>query len=149
MNNESSSERFFLKPVKSEDDNWDNLSVDLYITVPSNTPLDISTDIGSIEITDLKTQIKAVTNVGSIKTVNVVGEIQLTTDIGNIEFVAPHNFSAQLQANTKVGAIESEFPLDISKIDFTANKAKGTIGSGEKNVNLKTEVGKISIKKSP
>ena len=148
MNNESSSKRFFLKPVKSGDDNWDNLSVDLYITVPSNISIDISTDIGSIEIADLKTQIKAVTNVGSINCVNVVGEIQLTTNVGDIDFAAPRSFSAQLKANTKVGSIESEFPLDISKIDFNASKAKGTIGSGEKSVSLKTEVGKIIIKKS-
>ena len=38
--------------------------------------------------------------------------------------------------------------MNISKIDFTASKAKATFGSGEKSVSLKTEVGKIRIKKS-
>jgi hypothetical protein len=149
MRTNSSKENFYFEPSKkSGEDSWDNLSVDLYITAPANISIDISTDLGSIEITDLKTQIKAIANVGSIKTVNVVGQIQLTTNVGDIEFVAPHNFSAQLQANTKVGSIESEFPMDISKTGFTANKAQGTIGSGEKNVRLKTEVGTIRIKKS-
>ncbi len=148
MNNISSEERFYLKPVKTtDDDNWNNLNVDLYISVPSGVTPDISTGVGSIEITDLKGQIKAVADVGSIKAVNIIGEIQLTTQVGDIEFVADKDLSAKLQAITKVGSINSDFPLEINKINFTSSTAKGTIGSGENNVRLITEVGKIHIRK--
>ena len=148
MNSQSTKERFYLKPVKTtDDDNWNNLNVDLHISVPVGVTLDISTSVGSIEITDLKEQIKAVTNVGSIKAVNIIGEIQLTTKVGDIEFVVHKNLSAKLQAITKVGAIKSDFPLEISQTDITSRTAKGSIGSGEKNIRLITEVGKIHIRK--
>jgi beta-lactamase regulating signal transducer with metallopeptidase domain len=147
MNNQSSSEKFFLMPVKSGDDDWSNLNVDLLITVPSGVSIDVSTDVGSLEMTDLSGQIKGFTNVGKIKAVNVVGEIQLTTKVGDIEVVAPKDLSAKLQATTKIGSIESDFPLNVSKTDITASMARGTIGSGEKDIKLITEVGKIRIKK--
>ena len=147
MENISSSERFFLKMIRPGDDKWQNINVDLYITIPSNITLDISTEVGSIEIKDITGEISAQTNTGSVKAVNIAGEIQLVTKVGNIDFTAPNDLSAKIQANTKVGSIDSEFPLDVAKTSITASTAKGTIGSGEKNIRLITEVGKISIKK--
>jgi beta-lactamase regulating signal transducer with metallopeptidase domain len=147
MSTHSSSEEFYFEPVKSGDDDWNNLNVDLFITVPSGVSIDVSTDVGSIEMTDLSGQIKGLTDVGNIKAVNVVGEIKLTAKVGDIEFIAPKDLSTKLQAVTKVGSIKSDFPLNVSKTDFTASTAKGTIGSGEKDIKLITEVGKISIKK--
>lgn len=147
MSTHSSREKFYFEPVKSGDEEWNNLNVDLFITVPSGVSIDVSTDVGSIEMTDLSGQIKGFTDVGDIKAVNIVGEIKLTAKVGDIEFIAPKDLSSKLQAITKVGSIKSEFPLDISKTDITASMAKGTIGSGEKDIKLITEVGKISIKK--
>ena len=147
INNESTNERVFIKPVKSGDDNWENLNVDLYITIPSDIALDISTNVGSITITDIKGQIKALTNVGTINAVNISDVIKLTTKVGDVEFTVPDDFSAKVKADTKIGSIQSEFPIDITKKDMMANTAKGTIGSGENTINLTTEVGKIRIKK--
>jgi len=147
MNAHSSREKFYYEPVKSGDDSWEGLNVDLYVTVPSGVAPDISTDVGSIEINNLKERIKGLTNVGSIKVANVMGDIQLTTKVGDIDFVAHKDLSAKIQATTKVGSIKSELPLEINKIDFTSSTARGTIGSGEKNIRLTTEVGKIRITK--
>jgi beta-lactamase regulating signal transducer with metallopeptidase domain len=148
IKNQSSEEKFYLEPVKTTgNDKWDNLNVDLYISVPSDVPLDVSTSVGSIKINGLEEQIKCVTNVGSIKAVNIIGEIQLKTKVGDIEFVAQKDLSAKIQAITKVGSIKSDFPLEINKKDIVASTAVGNIGSGEKNILLVTEVGKIYIRK--
>ncbi len=97
MKNQSSKERFYLEPVKTtDDDDWDNLNVDLYICVPSGVPLDVSTNVGSIKINDLEGQIKCVTNVGSIEADSINGEIRLKTKVGDIEFVAQKDLSAKL-----------------------------------------------------
>lgn len=129
MSTHSSREKFYFEPVKSGEDKWDGLNVDLHITVPSGVSLDIAA------------------NVGSIKAVNIMGDIQLTTKVGDIEFVAHKELSAKIQATTKVGSIKSELPLEISTKDFTSSMARGTVGSGEKNIRLTTDVGKIQIKK--
>ena len=128
-------------------ENLPHLNVDLHIAVPSSLAVDVSSEVGSIEMTDLRGQIKGLTNVGSIKAVNIIGEIRLATKVGDIELVAHKELSAKIQAATKVGSINSDFPLEISKKDFVSSTASGTIGSGEKNVCLITEVGKIRIKK--
>jgi hypothetical protein len=94
---------------------------------------------------NLKDGIKSLANVGSIKAVNVMGNIQLKTEVGDIEFVAHKDLSAKIQASTKVGSINSDFPLEIQKVDFVSNTAKGTIGSGKNNIRLITKVGKIHI----
>ena len=147
MSTHSSREKFYFEPVKSGDESWNNLNVDLHITVPSGVAPDISTDVGSIEISNLKERIKGLTNVGSIKAVNVTGDIQLTTKVGDIELIAHEDLSAKIQASTKVGSISSELPLEINKADFVSSTAKGIVGSGEKDIRLITEVGKIYIKK--
>ena len=67
----SLNERYFLKIIKTTDDNyWSNLNVDLYITVPSNIPLDISANVGNIEFIvpdDLSVSLQAKAKIGSIQ----------------------------------------------------------------------------------
>jgi len=146
MNLHTSDERYYLKPVKPDDDKWNNLSVDLHIAVPLGVWPDVKTDLGSIEISNLKGNIKAVTDLGSIKAVNTTGDIELFTNLGEIEFIAPKDLSAKLKAYTKMGEIQSELPLEVSKPDMFKSNAEGTIGTGQANIKMATDMGKISLK---
>jgi len=149
MNVNSSDEGYYLKPVKQDGDKWNNLNVDFYITVPLGVLLDVKSDLGNIEISNLQGQIKAATNLGSIKAVNTTGDIELYTKMGKIEFVAPKSLSAKLKAQTKMGEIESELPLEINKSDMFKRTAEGTIGTGQANIKMATDMGKISLKWQP
>ena len=149
MNLHSTDERYYLKSVKQDGGQWNNLSVDLYITVPSGIRPDVKTDLGNIEMSNLKENIKAVTDLGSIKAVNTTGNIELFTKMGKIEFIAPKNLSAKLKAQTKMGSIESELPLEINKSGMFKRTAEGTIGSGQANIKMATDMGKISLKWQP
>jgi len=146
---DSSEERYYLRPVKSEGDKWNNLSVDLYIAVPPGIRPDVKTDLGSIEISNLKGNVKAITNLGSIKAVNTTGNIELFTKMGAIEFIALKNLSAKLQAQTKMGEIESELPLEVKKLDMFKRTAQGTIGTGQVNIKMATDMGGINLKWQP
>jgi hypothetical protein len=149
MNMNSSDERYYLKPVKQDGDKWNNLSVDFYITVPLGVLPDVKTDLGNIELSNLKGTVKAASDLGSIKAVNTTGEIELFTKMGKIEFIAPKNLSAKLKAQTKMGEIESELPLEINKSDMFKRTAEGTIGTGQANIKMATDMGKISLKWQP
>ncbi len=168
MNLHSSDERYYLKPVKHDDNKWNNLSVDLYISMPPGVLPDVKTDLGNIDMSDLKGDIKAVTNLGSVKAVNTSGNVNLRTDLGkveftapkdmaggdvklvtnmgDIEFTAPKDLSAKLQVETKMGEIESELPLEVRKPDMFKRTAEGTIGSGQANIKMVTDMGKINLK---
>lgn len=146
MNVESSKEKFYLKPVKPDDNQWSELNVDLIITIPSDVQPDIKTDMGSIELLNLERQIKAVTDMGSIKAVNTTGNLELTTRMGSIDFAAPKDLSARLLADTKMGSIKSELPLDIDQSDMFKKKAEGTIGTGQANIRLHTDMGSVRLR---
>jgi len=146
MNLHSSDERYYLKPVKPDDDEWNNLSVDFHIEVPPGVVPDVKTNLGKIEIYNLQANVRAVNDMGAIKAVNSTGNIELFTKMGSIEFIAPKNLSAKLQAQTKMGSIESELPLEISKPDMFKTNAEGTIGSGQSNIKMATDMGSIILK---
>ena len=149
MNLHSSDERYYLKPVKPDDDQWSNLNVDLHIAVPPGIQPDVQTNMGKIEIYNFQGNIKAITNMGAIKAVNTTGQIDLFTKMGAIEFIAPKNLSAKFNIQNKMGSIESELPLDIKKLDMFRTNAEGTIGTGRDNIKMATDMGKINLKWQP
>ncbi len=145
MNTHSSDEEFYLKPVKSGDDNWNNLSVDLIVTIPAGTRPDISTNVGNIILNNINGQIKGVANVGSIKSVGTSGDVNLSTKVGSIDFTVPKDFSARLVAKTQNGSIKSDLPMDIQKKNFIASEVSAVYGDGKDNIVLSTQVGSIKI----
>ncbi len=171
MNVDSSDERYYLKPVKPDGDKWNNINVDLYIAVPVGVRPDVKTDLGNIDLSDLKGDIKAVTNLGSVKAVNTSGNVNLRTDLGKVEFIAPKDIaggdvklvtnmgdieftapkdlSAKFQVETKMGSIKSDLPLQVSKPDMFKSNAEGTIGTGQASIKMATDMGNISLKLQP
>jgi beta-lactamase regulating signal transducer with metallopeptidase domain len=171
MNVESSNERYYLKPVKPEGDKWNNVNVDFYIAVPVGVRPDVKTNLGNIDLSNLNGEIKAVTNLGNMKAVNTAGNVDLHTDLGNVEFIAPKamaagdvklfskmgnieftapkDLSARFQADTKMGEIKSELPLQISKLDMFKRTTEGAIGAGQASIKMATEMGSISLKWQP
>jgi beta-lactamase regulating signal transducer with metallopeptidase domain len=145
IDSQSSKDRFYLESVKSGDDNWKDISVNLNINVPPGVLPDIKTDLGNIVMTDLKGKIKAVTDLGNVKAVNTAGNIELHSKLGNIEFVALKNLSAKIQASTNMGSIESDIPLSFEDTDMLKRKAVVTIGTGQNDINLSTDMGTVRI----
>jgi len=146
MDLHSSKEQYYLEPVRHDGGKWDDLSVDLHITVPPGALLDIKTNLGSVELYDLEGKIKAATNLGSVKAINTTGDVDLFTKMGSIEFIAPKDLSAKLYAQTKMGSIESDLPLEISKPDMFRKSIEGTLGAGHGNIRMTTDMGSIQLR---
>jgi DUF4097 and DUF4098 domain-containing protein YvlB len=146
MSVNSSEERYYLRPIKRDGGQWDDLNVDLFITVPPGIEPDLETKMGSIELYDLEGKIKAVTNMGAIKAVNTTGDLELLTKMGSIEFIAPKDLSAKISAETKMGGIESDLPLKTSKSGMFHKGVQGTLGAGQGNIRMSTDMGSISLR---
>ena len=146
MTVKSSEERYYIKPITRDGGKWEDLNVDLLVTVPPGIEPDLETRIGGVELYDFEGKIKAVTNMGAIKAVNTTGDLELLTKMGSIEFIAPQDLSAKLNIQTKMGSIKSDLPLEIDQSDMFRKSAQGTVGAGQGNIRMNTDMGSISLK---
>lgn len=144
-----------------------SISISFDITVPKQTALELGSNVGEIQVTNITDKIKAETNVGKITCEEIAGNIDvkadvgtikivysktapaacsatISTDVGSINLTAPLNCSAVVHAETDVGSITTGQPLTITgKIGRNLN---GTLGAGEGKLYLKTDVGSIKLK---
>jgi hypothetical protein len=146
--------------------NW--YSVDYTIEVPENISLEYKTNVGSATVSNIKGDIAASCNVGSITCENASGKANLNANVGNLSlayaedansqanaemsvnvgsiyFKGPKNMSAKLNVSTDVGSIHSDLPITVTG-NFCSKKLNGTVGQGQGNVRMKTDVGSIDIK---
>ncbi len=122
--------------------------VALLVTVPRKVELKVNQAVGNIRLASLGGSVEASTKVGSIEATDIAGRVTLNAEVGSIGFFAPREFSAKVQAKAAMGSVQSDFPLDIVKPSGHAmgSSASGTIGGGEGEVSLKTNVGSIGIR---
>jgi len=126
----------------------ENCVVIMEVITPREARLKLHQEVGDIRLTGLRGTIEASDRVGSIRAVDVAGRVALNTDVGGIDFVAPKGLSANVQAKTNLGGIQSDLPLEFAKPEGVAmgHKASGTVGEGEGNISLKTNMGSIHIR---
>jgi len=125
-----------------------NYQATLEVTVPRNVQLKVSQGVGNIRLASLRGSVEAFAKVGSIEATDVAGRVTLSADVGSVGYFAPKDFSAKVQARAAMGRVESDFPLEIAKPRGIAmgSSASGTIGQGEGELSLKTNVGSIQIR---
>ncbi len=155
MKVDTSDTRFFIKPIKPDNDEWSGIDVTFEITVPHHVNLQIASDVGAVLLRDVQGQIKVKSNVGEVKTENVRGDIELETNVGNVDFIVPDDPSAKVSAVTNMGSIRSDFGIQIVSTNMagqgkmhvpTGKTATCTLGAGEGTVKLKSNIGSISIR---
>ena len=144
-----------------------SISISFDITVPKQTALELGSDVGEIQVTNITEKIKAETNVGKITCEEISGDIDIkadvgtvkivysktapaacsatiSTDVGSIDLTTPPNYSGAVHAESDVGSIKTDKPLTLTgKIGRNLN---GTMGAGEGKLHLKTDVGSIKIR---
>ena len=162
-----SGDRLTIKARKPDGLKSRSLSVAFKITAPKHLNLNCSAHVGTVKVSDIQGRIKASVNVGSIFCSQVaedlnltsnVGSIEvkysdaapaacnadITTNVGSIEFTGPPQLSAQLSATTNVGSVKTAKPVTV--VGKLGRSIKGTIGSGDGKISLRTNVGSIEIK---
>ncbi len=163
---ESSDDTLTIKAVRPTELKKRGLVVDFKIIAPRHMKLDCSTGVGTVTVSDIEGLIEASVNVGPIACHMVVAELDLssnvgsikvkyadtapaackaniTTNVGSIEFTVPPELSAQVHASTNIGSVKTAKPITV--VGKVGKSIKGTVGSGEGKVLLKTNVGSIEI----
>lgn len=164
---EPSGQRLSIRAKKPAALKSRSLSVNLEIATPRQLDLKCTTHVGTIKVSDMKGRVEASADVGSIICKDVVAAVDLkanvgsikakysdsapsacnadiATNVGSIEFTGPPQLSAELNASTNVGSLKTSQPLTV--VGKVGKSVRGTIGSGQGRVHLRTNVGSIEIK---
>lgn len=146
----------------------ENIKVDLKITIPSDVNGIVDLNVGEIRVSNLKGTLNLNNNVGNIYARDVLNKISasssvgdmkvyyaahaekeiqadLQTNVGSILLQTPENISAEVFISSQVGSISVPYDLNIRGKSAEGRTAKGTIGQGEGQVRVKTNVGSIKI----
>jgi Putative adhesin len=138
--------------------------VDITVTLPADTNVDLRTSNGGIEVVDIQNSGKLWTANGRISLENVKGEFevnamngaidfrgemtaggtnQLTTINGSVEVTLLGEPSVKLDAATSNGAIICKLP--IAATESGANRLVGVVGGGDAGLVIKTLNGSIKV----
>ncbi len=130
--------------------------------------IDVHIDDGRLTLSQINGNIKVRSNDGSVKIEDVIGEVDIQSDDGRItviysedaggvynvslvtndgaiDFTAPVNFSANVEVITDDGSINTDLPIKVTG-KLGKSGIKGTIGTGEGRLYIKTDDGSIRIR---
>lgn len=146
-----------------------DVEVDFTVRVPAGVRFVGRTVNGDIEAASLPADVEAYTVNGGVRiatagharaeTVNGsitaslgradwTGPVDFQTVNGSITLDLPAGLSADVQAQTVNGDIETDFPLAVQG-RFSRRRVSGTIGSGGRELKLRTVNGGIRLRRSP
>jgi DUF4097 and DUF4098 domain-containing protein YvlB len=123
---------------------WNNVSVELEITTPPDTRLDLHTGAGSVEARGLQGSVKVDTGAGSVTLVDVTGEIEGHSGAGSIDV---RGADGQVRLDSGAGSIDYE---GEPRGDCSFESGAGSIqlvlpASLNMEVDLSTGMGTVSV----
>jgi len=163
---EASGDEIVVKADKPSDFGRNQLTVDLTITAPAGLRLYCTTNVGNIRADGFTGRVEAHTDVGAITCDNLHGtaslhtnvgdvratyvsdapaalDVSISTNVGKIDFTGPSQISAQVGAGANVGDVHTSRPLTVT--GSVGKSVSGTLGDGQGHIDLRTNVGSITI----
>lgn len=146
-----------------------NISVRYELRVPGKLNLDLETANGSVSVEDVVGDLELRTTNGKIEAKNVGGRVESETTNGSIDveltevaanadmsfetangsvtLALPSDVSANLDAHTTNGSIQSDFPIMVQG-KMRRTRVTGEINGGGGRIDLRTVNGSIRIRES-
>ena len=142
---------------------FSNVAVNLEITVPAGTRIEVTSGAGDVSIDDVTGEIVAHTGAGNVEVRGSQGQVRLDTgagDIdyagqpqgtstfqtgaGNIEISLPSDFAGTVDLDTGIGSVDvGDFDVDGS---VSTGSARGTIGAGgDATIEAHTGAGDVDL----
>ena len=135
-----------------------NVAVNLEITVPAGTRIEVTNGAGDVTIDDVRGEIVVHTGAGDVEVRGSQGQVRLDTGAGNIDYAGepdgastfntgagnieislPAGFAARVDLDTGIGSVElGGFDVDGS---VSPGSARGTIGGGGGDVTIEARTG--------
>jgi hypothetical protein len=139
-----------------------NVSVDLEITAPAGTRLDLSTGAGTLDVRDITGQIDAHSGAGTIEVRGAqgiarldlgagqiiyegapAGECRFHTGAGEIVLRLPADLNAEVDLSTGIGSVNVDYRVDGQ---VSTSQVRGVIGDGSQgSIYAHTGAGSIEV----
>ncbi len=159
-----------VRAMGPDDANNASWSVSYEIFVPQNSDLNLKGNNGGMTVSDVRDQMHFDVNNGGVHLNRVAGDVtgatvnggiqvelagatwdgrqlDLTTHNGGVTVAMPSNYSARLQAETGLGSISSDFPLNMQG-NMRPRKLDFSVGAGGPLIHITTGNGGIKLKRT-
>jgi len=146
-----------------------DVSVQFTVHVAKDVKVDLNTVNGSVDVSGATSSVDAETVNGRVEVATLGGPVRAKTVNGNVhatiehlvkssepleletvncsvQLEAPADLSADVDAETTNGGIQSDFPLTISS-GMIGKHIHGTVGQGGRRVELHTTNGSVKLRK--
>ena len=151
------------------DREWNNLAINLQVSIPSNLEVSASSVSGDVEVTGAGGDVRANSVSGDIKldklharsiNANTVsgdvvvrvdeftgrGDLKFNTVSGDVTLEVPKGFDADLSMSTVSGKVDSDFQLIVNGSRMSRRGVDGRIGNGGRRLDLNTVSGDLRIR---
>lgn len=122
-----------------------------------SSELEVNTNVGYINLTNVTGPITAHTSTGAItvkfSNVNQGSPISITSATGDVDVSLPTSTKANLDLNSTMGTIYTDFDLEIPRKDGmkrigAVRKIEAKLNSGGVNISLRSSTGDVYLRKS-
>jgi len=148
---------------------------DFILRIPKGIKLDVNTStLGSLRVSGFTAELEVTSNVGSIELVDVTGPVTVSTSTGNIDVIfasvnqnapislttstgdidvsLPTSTKTNVEMNSTMGSVFSNFDLEIPRNDGLKpvggqRRIKGSLNGGGVKISLKSATGDIYLRK--
>jgi hypothetical protein len=153
---------------ESVNNSWWSVSYEIF--VPQNTDLTLKANNGGVTISDVRGEIHFDVNNGGVHLKRVAGDVsgasvnggiqaeltgtiwdgrqmEISTRNGGVTLTVPSYYSAHIQAETRSGRVQSDFPVTMNG-DLTPRRLDFALGSGGPLIHVSTENGGVRLKRT-
>jgi DUF4097 and DUF4098 domain-containing protein YvlB len=113
-------------------------------------PMHLATRAKDIHLEDVSGNLKVDNSNGMVeyRAGKNLGDVDISNRRGTLQVTLPKNAGFQIDARTKRGEIETDFPSIQVKSEHNSQSASGTVGSGGPQVRLNNDHGDVQIRQS-
>lgn len=121
-------------------------SVDLEVTVPTDTHLTLQAGVGNLQLSDLRGSLTIVSGIGNVEASGVEGDLDIAADMGNVE-IRNSRIASSLRLNGRMGQIHLQGQLPDQGIGEIVAKMGNVVvqlpASSTAGIEASTKMGKI------
>jgi len=151
------------------DHDWNNVSMDLEVTIPTNVIVSAGSVSGNVDITGANGDVEAGSVSGDIRLTRlrassvsahtVSGNVDVRVDVftgrgdlsfksvsGDVTLEVPRGFDADISMSTVSGDMNSDFPVTLGNGRMSHRRIEARIGSGGRRLDVSTVSGSLNLK---
>jgi DUF4097 and DUF4098 domain-containing protein YvlB len=151
------------------DHDWNNVSMDLEVTIPTNVIVSAGSVSGNVDITGANGDVEAGSVSGDIRLTRlrassvsahtVSGNVDVRVDAftgrgdlsfksvsGDVTLEVPRGFDADISMSTVSGDMNSDFPVTLGNGRMSHRRIEARIGSGGRRLDVSTVSGSLNLK---